>query len=99
MNENETHDFSSLDTNRHFIEAGWQGSAKEPVFNWDLSQDGFGSQEGDQYTVVLRRDKSKGTEDYYNHKGDVQPPQGVVGVQWKKVYTVRNGKWELTKEA
>ena len=92
MNENESQDFSGLETNRYFIDTGWQGSAKEPVLNWP------GFQEGDQYTVVLRRDESKGFEDYYNHKGDIVLPKGVVGVQWKKVYTMRSGKWELTKE-
>lgn len=37
MNEKETPDFSGLDTNHYLTEAGWQGSAKEPVFNWELS--------------------------------------------------------------
>ena len=88
-------DFSDLDSSRKLTDAGWQGSAKEPVIDW---KDNLGFLEGQQLTVIARNDQKNGVQDFYNHKGDVEVPNSVVGVLWKKVYQLHDGKWEMIKE-
>ena len=89
--ENENR-FSHLETNQKFIENGWKGSALEPVVEWPVAD----FQEGDKYTVVLRN--APGYQDYYNHEGDIELPGEVEGVEWRRVYELREGQWEVVKE-
>lgn len=80
-----------IDINHEFINSGWQGSAKEPVISWPASA----FPEGEKFTVVLGKENHHGHHVYYSQRGDVEIPQRVAHVEWKKVYEIKNGKWEV----
>jgi hypothetical protein len=88
-------DYSGLDTSKILTGAEWAGSLKEPVVNWSGD---MGYQEGQQITVIARSDEKTGAQDFYLHEGNVEVPEGVVGMTWKKIYELRGGKWQIVNE-
>lgn len=91
--ENESK-FEGSDTDRIFIEKGWEVSAQEPTaqdpaFDWHPSD----LKKGQRYTVVYVNQK------YYYGRGDHTPPDGVERVDWRRLYELQeDGKWELMYE-
>lgn len=57
------------------------------MLNWPT--DNFN--EGDRHTVAYVN------SNYYNHEGEVELPDGVENVEWKKVYELKSGKWEAVE--